>query len=136
MKKSIALSTLCLLIIILTTACGREGTFNGSRTSNNDQFIMDYSIFTGTKTHEMQLEEGAVIDVDIENTAGKLTVSIEDEKGEHLYKGDYSVTGDKPATGEFSVETSNSGKYKFYVTGEKAKGGVSFKVVKDIDNSK
>ncbi|NLZ49732.1 MAG: hypothetical protein GX895_13330 [Clostridiales bacterium] len=129
MKKGISLFIACILMIIFTTACSMEEIFNGSRTSNDQQFIMEYSIFTGSKTHEIQLEKGTIIDVNIKNTDGNLRVVISDADGEELYRGDNAETG------TFSVETLKDSKYKFAVTGKKAKGGVSFKVRKDVDKN-
>lgn len=119
-----------VFVIIFTTACNNKAVFNGSCTSNDEQFIMEYSILNESKTHEMKLEEGAIIDVDIENTAGKLDILIADEEGKEIYRGDDAQTS------TFSVNTPKASNYKFTVTGKKAKGKVSFKVNKNVDNSK
>lgn len=110
---------LSMLVLLIFTGCVR---FNGSRTSNDAQFIMKYSILNDTKTHEMKLKEGTIIDVVIENKSGRLDVLITDENGEKIYKGDDTLSG------KFSIRILKTGTYKFVVTGKKAKGGVSFKV--------
>lgn len=118
MKK---FSLLLVLIILILTATGcRKQVFDGSRTSNEKQFILDYAILSKSMTHEMELEQGAVIDVVIVNKSGQVDILVTDESGKELYR------GDNASSSEFSIEIPEKGTYKFMVIGKKAKGGVSF----------
>ncbi|NLM36137.1 MAG: hypothetical protein GX206_11915 [Clostridiales bacterium] len=128
MIRKLAVSIVFIFIIIFATACNKV-VFDGSRTSNDKQFIMEYSVLSETQSHEMKLEQGAIIDVDIENKAGKLAILIADEDGNEIYRGDDAKTS------AFSVKTPKASNYKISVTGKKAKGKVSFKVNKAVDNS-
>lgn len=121
MKKLSLFMILSVLMLILATACVKPA-FNGSRTSNDVEFIMNYSVLNSTKTHEMELEKGTTINVIIESNSGRVDVFVEDADGEKIYK------GDNAASSTFSLEIPKTSTYKFSVTGAKAKGSVSFKV--------
>jgi hypothetical protein len=123
MKKLSLFMILSVLILILATACNKQ-VFNGSRTSNDAQFILQYSILNSTKTHEIKLEKGSIINVIIESKSGSVDVFVEDAEGEKIYK------GDDTASGKFSLEIPKTSTYKFSVTGKNAKGSVSFKTAK------
>lgn len=123
MKKLSLLMILSLLMLFVTTACSKQ-VFDGSSTGNEEQFIMNYSVLNFTKTHEMKLEKGTIIDVILESKSGSIDVFVEDADGEKIYK------GDNAASGEFSLEIPKASTYTFSVKGDNAKGGVSFKVSK------
>lgn len=112
---------LSMFVLLIFTGCGKQ-VFDGNRTGNDVEFKLDYSILNCTKTHDMKLEKGAVINVIIENTSGYLDILITDSNGEKMYK------GDDAASGKFSIEIPKTDTYKFSVTGSNAKGSVSFKV--------
>lgn len=118
--KRILLITLLLGFIV---GCGPEQVFDGSRTSNDTQFVMEYDVLNETKTHEMELEEGAMINVIVQNDSGQVNIVVEDSNGEVVYQGGHA------SSTNFTFGISSAGRYTFSVTGSKAKGGVSFKVV-------
>lgn len=121
MKKLSLLTILSVLILVIATACAKQ-VFNGSSTSNDTQFIMDYSVLNCTKTHEIILEKDASINVTIENKSGRVDIFVEDADGKKIYKGDDATSG------KFLLKIPKTSTYKFSVTGSKAKGSVSFKV--------
>jgi hypothetical protein len=121
MKKLTSLLLIGALLLTLFTACGKQ-IFDGSRTGNDKQFIMDYKVLNKTETHEMKLDKGAKVDVAIKNTSGRLDVFVESADGKEIYK------GNDIESGQFTLEIKDAGNYKFIVTGSKAKGSVSFKV--------
>jgi hypothetical protein len=118
MKKFIQVIIFCV-IIFTTTSCQKQ-IFDGSRTSDDKQFILDYSVLSKTITHEMKLEQGTVIDVSIEDTSGRVDILVTNEDDKKIYR------GDNASSGNFSIEIPESKTYKFSVTGNKAKGSVSF----------
>lgn len=77
-----------------------------------------------TLTHEMQLNQDATINVDIEDISGRVDILITDEDGEEIYR------GDDASSATFTIEVTKKGTYEFSVTGKRAKGGVSFIVEK------
>ena len=121
MKKY--LDILCSLVLVLSlTACGVH--FDGSRTGNNNEFVMDYKIFNKTDSQDLIVEKGDTIHAEIIVEGGSLSFKI--QKGDEVpaYEGkDVSISD------EFDVDIEESGTYTVSVTGEKAKGSVSFTVV-------
>ncbi len=121
---------LLLIIIILFTfftGCD-ESTFDGTRTSNDSQFIVDYSLLNDTKTHEMSIEKDALIDVKIESESGRVDIIIADIEGNVIYKGNDADSG------QFNITIPITNIYKFSVTGSNAKGSISFEVVEKANN--
>lgn len=121
MKKFSLIIILSMIILVIVTGCSKQ-VFNGNRTSNDTQFIMDYSILNRTEKHEMKLEAGVFVDVIIENKSGRVDILVADANGKEIYK------GDNASSGKFSFKIPKTDTYKFSVTGSKAKGSVSFKV--------
>lgn len=97
--------------------------FDGSRTSNDVQFVMNCSVLNDTKTHEMRLEKDEIIDVAIESLSGRVDIIVEDSEGNEIYRGNDADSG------KFQLIITETSTYKFTVTGRDAKGSVSFKVV-------
>lgn len=118
MKKFSLLIILCVLVLA-ATGCHKQ-TFDGSRISNDKQFILNYSILNKTITHEMKLKQGTIIDVNIEDKSGRVDILVKNDDDKEIYR------GDDASSGIFSIEIPEAGTYKFSVTGSKAKGGVSF----------
>ncbi|MCD8503008.1 MAG: hypothetical protein LRY71_16830 [Bacillaceae bacterium] len=112
-----------ILLFGFIVGCRREQVFDGSRTSNDTQFVMEYDVLNGTKTHEMELEEGTMINVIVQNDSGQVNIAVEDSHGEVVYQGGHA------SSTNFTFGISSAGRYTFTVTGSKAKGGVSVKVV-------
>ncbi len=119
MKKLSLLLILSMLILVSTTACSKS-VFDGSCTGNDDQFIVDYSVLNCTRAHEIKLERGATIKVNVENKSGYLLILVADTNGEEIYRGDNLTSS------VFSLEIPKTGTYKFSVTGSDAKGSVKF----------
>lgn len=121
MKKLPLLITLGVMILTVLSGCNKS-VFNGNRSSNDTQFVEDYSVLNQTEKHEMDLEQGTVIDVSIVNESGHLDVFVTDSNGKEIYKANDATSGD------FSIEIPETGKYTFSVTGVDAKGSFSFLV--------
>lgn len=115
MKKYLGL----LLCGCLLAGCGMAD-FNGSRTGNDSQFLMEYTIFNTTDSQLLELKKGDKIHGEIEKKAGKLAVTIQQEGKEPILE-----SRDMPS-GSFDIEIEEDGAYRITVTGEKAKGSVSF----------
>ena len=121
MKKHLGI--LCSLILVLSlTACGTY--FDGSLTVNNNEFVMDYKVFNKTDSQDLIVEEGDTIHAEIIVEGGSLSFKIQKDDEVPVYE---SV--DVSFSDEFDVDIEESGTYTVTVTGEKAKGSVSFTVV-------
>ena len=94
--------------------------FNGSRTGNDSQFLMEYTIFNTTDSQLLELKKGDKIHGEIEKKAGKLAVTIQQGGKEPILE-----SRDMPS-GSLDIEIEEDGAYRITVTGEKAKGSVSF----------
>lgn len=123
MKKLYLIIILSTFVVFIISGCGKH-LFSGSITGNNEQFIIDYLVMNSTKTHEMKLEKGINIDTIIENKSGHLDILITNSNGEEIYR------GDDVKSSKFSIEIPKTDTYNFSVTGNKAKGIISFKVAK------
>lgn len=119
MKKSLRIFGI-LTITLLLTAC-QSSQFDGSRTGNDSQFIMEYKIFDTSDAQQLTLESGDEISAEIVVDSGKLSIEIQKDEDDPIYKSD-GIT----VSNNFDVEIPESGTYTIRVTGEKTRGSVSF----------
>lgn len=120
MKKIITIFSVIFLITSLT-ACSPD--FNGSRTGNEKQLIMEYTAFNTTDSQDLVVEAGDTIHVGIVIEDGHLSYKIQKNDDEPIAESEgifFSV--------DYDVEVEESGTYTVTVTGEKTKGSVKFVV--------
>lgn len=120
-KKFLLIVCISALIVSLT-ACGSK--FDGSRTGNDSEFIMEYRVLNKTDTQDLIAESGDTISGKIIVNKGSLSIKIQKDDEEPIYENNGISASD-----EFNVEINESGTYTVSVTGEKAKGSVNFTVV-------
>ena len=126
MKKFLLI--VCTLVLMVSlTACGSK--FDGSRTGNDSEFVMEYRVLNKTDTQDLIAESGDTISGKIIVNKGSLSIKIQKDDEEPIYKNN----GISVSTA-FDVEINESGTYTVSVTGEKAKGSVSFTVVTNGGN--
>ena len=118
--KTIILSTILLAACLLLSGCGRQITFDGSRTSGETMFRMEYSILDREESAELKLTEGDQIQVHISHTAGNVDVIVGENGEEPIYKGTEQENAD------FILTVPETGCYHISVTGHRAKGEISF----------
>lgn len=115
---------LCVLfgfiLLVSLSACNHSPVFSGSRTGNESQFIMEYSMFNTSDAQSLELEKGDIIDAQIVNKAGNISITIQKDGEKPIYE------GENIPTSRFQVEIIEKGTYKIKVTGKKAKGSLSF----------
>lgn len=116
-KKSLVFFV-SLVAILLLTACGAR--FTGEESADETHFALTFSELDGTKAHEMELGEGAIVDVEIEVKSGRLDILVSGEKGEVIYQANDAESM------VFSLIIRKAYTYKFIVMGENAAGAVSF----------
>jgi hypothetical protein len=97
--------------------------FEGETVENEETFKVDYDHLNKTLTHYMTFEKGDKIIVEGINIAGDLTLSVDDMRGNNIYK-NRTVKREK-----LTLEIPHSGKYVFSVVGSKAEGSVSFEKI-------
>ena len=118
--KTIILSTILLAACLLLSGCGEKGAFDGSKTSDETLFRMDYSILDKEESAELKLAEGDQIQVHISHTTGNVDVIVGQNGEEPIYKGTEQENAD------FILTVPKTGCYHVSVTGHRAKGEVSF----------
>ena len=118
--NKIILPIILLAMCLLLTGCGRKNTFEGSRTSDEMEFRMEYSILDKEEAAELELKEGDQIQVHISHTAGNVDVIVGQNGEEPIYKG----AGQENAG--FILTVPKTGCYRISVTGHRAKGEISF----------
>ena len=119
-QKTINLSAILMAICLLLSGCGGKSTFDGSRTSDETGFRMEYSILDKEESAEMKLTEGDQIQVHISHTIGNVDVIVGQNGEEPIYKGTEQENAD------FILTVPKTGCYHVSVTGHRAKGEVSF----------
>ena len=117
--KKIILIVCTLVFLISLTACGTK--FDGSRTGNDSEFIMEYSVLNTTDAQDLTIEAGDTISAKIVVDKGSLSIKIQKDGEEPIYESNGISTSN-----ELDVEIDESGTYTVEVTGKKAKGSVSF----------
>ena len=119
-QNTINLSAILMAICLLLSGCGGKSTFDGSRTSNETVFRMEYSILDKEESAEMKLTEGNQIQVHISHITGNVDVIVSENGEEPIYKGTEKENAD------FILTVPKTGCYHISVTGHRAKGEVSF----------
>ena len=120
MKKITTFFSAMLLIISLS-ACSSD--FDGCRTGNDTQLIMEYTEFNTTDTQDLVVEAGDIIHAEIVVEDGHLSYKIQKDDEEPIAESEgifFSV--------EYDFDVEESGTYTVTVTGENAKGSVKFVV--------
>ena len=120
MKKILFIICLVLLSVSLSS-CKQSASFNGSRTGNSTQLIMEYSIFNTTDSQILKLDENDIMNVKIINNGGTLSVELQKKDAESPV-----YINDNVETSEFQIEIKESGEYRLKVTGNQTKGSLSF----------
>lgn len=122
MKRNVLTMAMAVMLLFGLCACGTNdnATFNGSKTGDAEHFDIDFEILNDTYTHNLILKEGDSIAISIEKESGVISLLVQRESGDAVYR------GDDVETGSFEVVISEDGTYTLSVTGEKAKGHVIF----------
>ena len=119
-NKTIILSAILLAICLLLSGCGGKTTFDGSKTSDETLFRMEYSILDKEESAEMKLTEGDQIQVHISHLAGNVDVIVGRNGEDPIYKGTEQENAD------FILTVPKTGCYHISITGHRAKGEISF----------
>lgn len=124
MRKIKSVCLLMIMVVLLSCLCAcqvdENATFNGSKTGDEKHFDIEFEILNDTYSHDLFVNEGDNIEVSIERTSGSISVSVQNESGDSVYR------GDDVDTCKFDVVISEGGTYTLRVTGKKAKGHVAF----------
>lgn len=109
------------MIVILSACTGSQNIlFNGSKTRDVDHYDISFDILNTTYTHGLTMKQGENILVHIENQSGDIKVMIQKDQDAPIYEGNGDIATD------FSVHILEDGVYTVGVTGNNAKGHVTF----------
>lgn len=92
--------------------------FDGNRSSNPRELVMDYTILNGTFTHTLKLNAGDVLNVDLSVDEGTLGVIIQFGDDTPIYQ------NENLETSQFNLEIIQSGSYQVTITGTNTKGSI------------
>lgn len=121
MKKSV-LSVAIIVMLFTFSSCSLT-KFDGTRTGNESQLIMEYKVLNTTDSQMLELYEDDIVDFAIVSDSGKLDIVLQKEGDEPIYKG-----VDIP-TSSFQVVIGEAGTYKVSVTGKNARGSICVIVI-------
>ncbi len=75
MRKAF-ISGLIIATAFSATACKSNVKFDGERTGNDSEFILEYEMFNGSDSQDLKLKEGDYLEVDVVNDGGTLNMDI------------------------------------------------------------
>jgi D-alanyl-D-alanine carboxypeptidase len=107
-------------LIICIAGCDNNSTFSGSKTSNDNQFLVDFDVMNSTVNGNMLLSEGETVETTFDIKKGDVDIIVVNENGTIAYQ------GNDVETCNFMIEIKEAGTYTFYITGFKAEGSVYF----------
>jgi len=111
------------LIALVSCAIGcksDDSTFSGSKTGNDNQFLVDFDALNSTLSHTMPLLEGDRIETTINIEKGDVDILVQSASGRVIYQ------GNDVETCSFVLEVQEADTYTFSITGSKAEGSVHF----------
>ena len=115
--RKILISGLIIATAFSATACKSNVKFDGERTGNDSEFILEYEMFNGPDSQDLKLQKGDSLEVDVLNDGGTLNMDIvKKDDGETLYE------GENLRTSSFEIKAPEDGIYEVTVEGEKAVG--------------
>ena len=117
MKKMIFALVLVVIMVVLGGCSGTR--FDGTRTGNDSQLIIEYKVLNRTDSQLLDLQEGDILDFVVASSSGKVDILVQKDGNNPIYEGT-----DVP-TSSFAVEVEEAGSYTVSVTGDHARGGVS-----------
>ncbi|MEA4890387.1 MAG: hypothetical protein VB070_13105 [Clostridiaceae bacterium] len=123
MKKSGKVLCLLFLTASLIGLCSckdHKSAFSGSKTGNDDHFLVDFEVLNTTVCGTMPLLEGESVDATVDITEGAIDIVVENEKGIVVYHNSDMVHG------RFTIDIAETGTYTFNLTGFQARGSVHF----------
>lgn len=118
---------LAIVLCVALTGCRAESTFDGSRSSNDHCFQMDYLRLNRQESASLTLAEGDSLRVTVAQEAGTVDITVGIDGKEPIYKGNGLTEI------AFVLHISEGGRYQIMVTGHHACGKISF--TKDADSA-
>ena len=137
MKKSTRIAVICiealLLICLLWVVVLKLWSDTESRCTvkvEDDLFSIGMESMNESRSESFQLEEGISVAVYVVHLDGELDIYITDSSGTVVYE------GHNPEIGNFLVNITEDGRYTMTVEGNRAKGSISFQILRNEEKTK
>lgn len=118
--RRIVAAAVTLLVFLSFIGCDGSEKFVGTKTTDGDSFIIDYSVLDGRESARMTLEDGDRLSVSIRQSRGDVDLTIRIEGEEPIYEGKGILNFD------FTLNIQKGGVYLIEITGRGACGSASF----------
>ena len=118
-KRWIINVAVMLAVSVFLCACTKGATFSGSKTGDEDHFDIDFEMLNTSYSHELEMKEGEAFDVTVEAESGNISLTIQKEDDEPVYR------GSNLESTAFQVGIEKEGTYTLTVEGKKARGHVN-----------
>ena len=118
--SKIEILLLTMMVFICLTACGKKEAFEGNIVADDTYYDMTFYWLNTAYTYDMYMEQGNSIEVLLEKERGKVSVLIQSKDEEPVYQGDDM----EPSS--FAVNIKKTGNYTVKITGQEARGHISF----------
>ena len=132
MKRSTRILAICgealLLICLLWVVVLKLWPDTESRCTvkmEDDLFSIGMESMNESRSESFYLEEGMSVAIYVVHLDGELDISITDSKGTIVYE------GHNPEMGSFQVNITEDDRYTMTVEGKRAKGSISFQILRD-----
>ncbi len=119
MMKKAGVLLLTVFLLFAATACAKD-VYKGVRKAEESRFYLNYSMFTGTDSHTLELKQGDVLKADLVAADGTLKVVVQKEGSAPVFE------QEEVSTGYEEITIPEDGAYQITVTGKRAMGSVSF----------
>ena len=137
MKKSTRIAVICiealLLICLLWVVVLKLWSDTESRCTvkvEDDLFSIGMESMNESRSESFQLEEGISVAVYVVHLDGELDIYITDSSGTVVYE------GHNPEIGNFLVNITEDDRYTMTVEGKRAKGSISFQILRNEEKTK
>ena len=137
MKKSTRIAVICiealLLICLLWVVVLKLWSDTESRCTvkvEDDLFSIGMESMNESRSESFQLEEGISVAVYVVHLDGELDIYIKDSSETVVYE------GHNPEIGSFLVNITEDDRYTMTVEGKRAKGSISFQILRNEENTK
>ncbi len=119
-KRCVASWLLIICICAILTECSPSSVVDGNKVSDADCFYMEYSILNKQEDTVMKLRSGDQLQMEIAQTKGSVDVIMGMDGKEPIYEGNGLIEIG------FTLMIEKTGDYHIFVTGNRARGYVSF----------
>ena len=117
-NQCVLIAITVIVVSMVLSACTVGTTFSGSKTGDEDHFDIAFEMLNTSYSHELDMKEGEALDVTVEAESGNISLIIQKEDDEPVYR------GSNLESTAFQVGIEQEGTYTLTVEGKRARGHV------------